>query len=40
MGLGILFGFVSSQIGFAGALQSFHVCVNSYLLPNLANADG
>ena len=37
--LPILFGFVSSQLGFAGALQSFHVCANSPHLPNLANVD-
>ena len=40
MGLGIIFGFMSSQLGFVGALRSFHVCPNSYLLLNLANVDG
>ena len=39
-GLRILFGLVSSQLGFAGALWSFHVWANSHHLANLANVDG
>lgn len=39
MGLGIMFGFVSSQLGYAGTLRSYHICANSYLLPNLASFD-
>jgi hypothetical protein len=32
MGLHIIFGFMSSHVGVAGALQSIHVCVNSHHL--------
>ena len=39
MGLDIPFSFVSSQLGFARALQSFPMHASSYLLPNLANVD-
>ena len=39
IGLGIMFGFVGSQLGYAGALRSYHICANSYLLPNLVSVD-
>ena len=38
MGLQIMFGFVSFQLGFAGALQSF-MSANLHHLANLANVD-
>ena len=40
MGLRILFSFMSSQLGYVGALHSFHVCANSHYLANLWNVDG
>ena len=39
-GLRILFGFVTSQLGFLGAFWSFYVCVNSNHLANFVNVDG
>lgn len=40
IGTCILFGFMSSHLGFVGAIRTFHVWANSHLLANLANVDG
>ena len=35
-----MFGFVTFQVEFVRALQSFPICANSHHLANLANVDG
>ena len=39
-GLCVMVGFVYSQLGFAGVLQSSHVHANSHHLANLVKVDG
>ena len=40
MGLGIIFGFLRTQLGFVGVVQTLHGCANSYLHAYLTNVDG